>query len=70
MRTYQVFEGGYQIFEDAVLIMSQPFDPNKPFVAGQGQPFDTPEAAYEDAMQYLDLPEGDPVGDPEGAPVV
>lgn len=43
--TLEYIDGGYRIFADGRLYIDQPFDPAKPFIAGEGQPFDDDAAA-------------------------
>jgi hypothetical protein len=37
--TYALIDGGYALFSDGVLWISQPFQPDVPFVDGKGVPF-------------------------------
>jgi len=46
--------GGYFILDDDKILVDQSFDPEKPFVGGQGQPFDTDEIALAHAQVTLE----------------
>lgn len=52
--TYQLIPGGYQVYMNGVLYFDQPFDPEKPFINGEGQPFDSEEAARAHAEALIE----------------
>lgn len=49
MLSFDITTGGYVIQRDGSAWIVQDYDPRKPFVGGQGQPFDSAEAAAEHA---------------------
>lgn len=45
MKRFELTETGYRFYIDDVVIVNQTYDPEKHFIDGEGQPFDSPEAA-------------------------
>ncbi len=51
--TYELIPGGYVIYLDGQTYIYQDFDPQKPFIDGNGQPFDSEDAARADAERVI-----------------
>lgn len=49
MLSYQLTDSGFQIFDQGVLWVDQPFDPSK----SGWQPYDSPEAAQAAAEAFI-----------------
>lgn len=49
----EYLENGYVIKANGELYIDQPYDPDKPFIDGVPQPFDSPEAAQAHAEAML-----------------
>ena len=53
MYSYELIPGGYVLMHEGRPVIEQPFDPEKPFIAGVPQPFDSEAAAAAHAEAVL-----------------